>query len=63
MTVEVATAVEEQSGVIQEVDRNIIRIRDIGEQVSQDSQENAKASEQVAQLAQTLDQEAKVFTI
>ena len=63
MTVEVATAVEEQSGVVQEVDRNIIRIRDIGEQVSQDSQENAKASEQVAQLAQTLDKEAKVFTI
>ncbi|MDO6507955.1 methyl-accepting chemotaxis protein [Colwellia sp. 4_MG-2023] len=63
MTVEVATAVEEQSGVIQEVDRNIIRIRDIGEQVSQDSQENSKASAQVAKLAQTLHQEAKVFTI
>ncbi|MGB1200609.1 MAG: methyl-accepting chemotaxis protein, partial [Cognaticolwellia aestuarii] len=37
MTVLVATAVEQQSIVVKEVDENIIRIRDIGEQVASDS--------------------------
>jgi methyl-accepting chemotaxis protein len=63
MTVEVATAVEEQSSVVQEVDRNIIRIRDIGLQVSNDSQDNASASDKVAKLANLLHQEAKVFKV
>lgn len=63
MTMEVATSVEEQSSVVQEVDRNIFRIRDIGEQVSNDAQDNTNASEQVSQLAQTLHQEAKMFTV
>lgn len=63
MTMVVATAVEEQSSVVQEVDRNIVRIRDIGEQVSNDAQDNANASELVTQLAQTLDKEARVFTV
>jgi methyl-accepting chemotaxis protein len=63
MTMVVATSVEEQSSIVHEVERNIVRIRDIGEQVSNDAQDNASSSEQVAQLAQTLNQEAKVFTV
>jgi methyl-accepting chemotaxis protein len=63
MTMVVATSVEEQSSIVHEVERNIVRIRDIGEQVSNDAQDNANSSEQVAQLAQTLNQEAKVFTV
>jgi len=63
MTVQVATAVEEQSMVVQDVDRNIVRIRDIGEQVASDSQTNAKASSDVANLAMELHQEANIFKV
>ena len=63
MTVLVATAVEQQSIVVNEVDENIIRIRDIGEQVAQDSQENSRASEDVAALASDLREEASIFKI
>ncbi|MGB2739833.1 MAG: methyl-accepting chemotaxis protein [Cognaticolwellia sp.] len=63
MTVLVATAVEQQSIVVKEVDENIIRIRDIGEQVAQDSQENSRASEDVAALASDLREEASIFKI
>lgn len=63
MTVLVATAVEQQSIVVREVDSNIIRIRDIGEQVANDSQENSRASDDVAALASELHQEASVFKI
>jgi methyl-accepting chemotaxis protein len=63
MTMQVATAVEEQSAVVAEVDKNLVRMRDIGEQVAIDSQDNAKASQQVASLAQELHKEANVFKI
>jgi methyl-accepting chemotaxis protein len=63
MTVLVATAVEEQSVVVKEVDENIIRIRDIGEQVANDSQENSQASDDVAALASELHEEASIFKI
>jgi methyl-accepting chemotaxis protein len=63
MTVQVATAVEEQSAVVQDVDRNIVRIRDIGEQVASDSQENARASQDVANLAKELHKEANIFSV
>lgn len=63
MTVLVATAVEQQSIVVKEVDENIIRIRDIGEQVASDSQENSIASDDVAALASELHQEASIFKI
>ncbi len=63
MTVLVATAVEQQSIVVKEVDENIIRIRDIGEQVANDSQENSRASDDVATLASKLHEEASIFKI
>jgi methyl-accepting chemotaxis protein len=63
MTVLIATAVEEQLIVVQDVDKNIVKIRDIGEQVANDSQENTKASQDVAQLAQERHQEANIFTV
>jgi len=63
MTVQVATAVEEQSSVVQGVDENIVQIRDIGEQVAIDAQSNATASKNVASLANALFEEAKVFKI
>ena len=63
MTVQVATAVEEQSAVVADVDRNIVRIRDIGEQVAVDSQNNSKASLDVANLAIELHKEANIFKV
>lgn len=63
MTVQVATAVEQQSNVVQGVDINIVQIRDIGEQVACDSQSNATASKNVAKLAKDLFEEANVFKI
>lgn len=63
MTIQVATAVEEQSAVVGEVDKNLVRMRDIGEGVASDSQDNAKASQQVAALAQSLHKEASVFKV
>ena len=63
MTVQVATAVEQQSNVVQGVDINIVQIRDIGEQVACESQSNATASKNVAKLAKDLFEEANVFKI
>ena len=63
MTVLVATAVEQQAVVVKDVDENIIRIRDIGEQVASDSQENSRASDDVAALASELHDEASIFKI
>jgi methyl-accepting chemotaxis protein len=63
MTAEIASAVNEQSTVVQDVDKNILRIRDVGQLVAADSKENAEASEQVAQLAKVLCAEASIFKV
>ena len=63
MTELIATAVEEQSSVVQGVDVNIVQIRDIGEQVAIDSQNNANESKNVAKLAKDLFEEANVFKV
>ena len=51
MTVQVATAVKQQSNVVQGVDINIVQIRDIGKQVACDSQSIATVSKNVTKLA------------
>ena len=61
MTMQVATAVEEQSIVVSDIDEKLLSIRDINEQVTSDSRDNADASKQVARLAQELHEEANVF--
>jgi methyl-accepting chemotaxis protein len=63
MTIQVATAVEQQSTVVTEVDKNLVRMRDISEQVAHDSQDNAKASLDMAKLAQNLREEANIFKV
>jgi methyl-accepting chemotaxis protein len=63
MTTQVATAVEQQSTVVTEVDKNLVRMRDISEQVAHDSQDNAKASLDMAKLAQNLREEANIFKV
>ncbi|WP_412973209.1 methyl-accepting chemotaxis protein [Glaciecola sp. MF2-115] len=63
MTIQVASAVEEQSAVVTEVDKNLVSMRTISDQVAADSQDNAKASQQVEELAKTLHKEASIFKI
>lgn len=54
MTTQIATAVEEQSHVAAEVNKNVIRIRDISEQSLKIAEHNAQISEEVAAQAARL---------
>ena len=54
MTTQIATAVEEQSHVAAEVNKNVIRIRDISEQSTNIARHNAQISEEVAAQAARL---------
>lgn len=54
MTTQIATAVEEQSHVAAEVNKNVIRIRDISEQSLKIAEHNAQISEEVAVQATRL---------
>jgi len=63
MTMQVATAVEEQSAVVGTVEENLLSMRDIGEQVMHDSNDNARSSQEVAKLAIGLHKEANAFKV
>lgn len=54
MTSQIATAVEEQSHVASEVNKNVVRIRDISEQSLKIADQNTQISEEVAQQAAQL---------
>lgn len=59
----IAAAVEEQTHVAHEVDRNVMAIRDDGEQASQGAGEAARASQQMAELAARLNTLLTAFRI
>lgn len=59
----IAAAVEEQTRVAHEVDRNVMAIRDDGEQASQGAGEAASASQQMAALAARLNTLLTAFRI
>lgn len=61
MTTQIATAIEEQSHVAAEVNKNVIRIRDISEDSSAIAQQNAQISEEVAVQAARLHQTVDRF--
>jgi methyl-accepting chemotaxis protein len=56
MSTQIAAAIEEQSLVAQEVNRNVSAIRDIAEESSQMAAENAESSQELSQQAHRLDQ-------
>ncbi len=61
MTTQIATAIEEQSHVAAEVNKNVVKIRDISEQSLMISRHNAQISEEVAEQAARLHQSIDRF--
>ncbi len=63
MNLQVSTATEEQTTVAAEISQNINEFNDSITSVSQSSQQNADASKELAQLADSLQQQVKAFVV
>jgi len=63
MVTQIATATEEQTAVIEEINRNVISIKTIAEDVTEASGQNASTTSEISQLAITLGQLVNKFKI
>ena len=54
MSTQIAVAIDEQSQVASEVNKNIVRIRDIAQSASENASSNAQTSEEVSQQSRVL---------
>lgn len=63
MSTQIAAAIEEQSMVASEVNKNVVIIRDIADESSQTAEENAAASEDVRQRAARLSEAVGKFKV
>lgn len=59
----IATAVEEQSAVVDETSKNVTRVRDAGIQAADDAQDNAIAMDKVREQTEKLTRAVERFTI
>ncbi|WP_144210715.1 methyl-accepting chemotaxis protein [Shewanella donghaensis] len=63
MSTQVATAIEEQSMVAAEVNKNVVVIRDIADETAQATEENSVATEDVRQRAEVLHDAVAIFKV
>lgn len=63
MTTSIATAVEEQTHVVEEINGNVMRITDIGKDVADESKSNARASQEVSEQAKLLHDTVSTFKV
>ena len=63
MSTHIATAIDEQSQVASEVNKNVVRIRDIAEDASAHSATNAQTSEEVSEQARVLHKAIDKFKV
>ena len=54
MSAQIASAAKEQSAVAEEINKNVVHINGIGEQVSAGARQTTKASGDLSHLASTL---------
>ena len=63
MSTQIATAIDEQNQVASEVNKNVIKIRDIAEQAATHAQTNAQTSEEVSAQAEVLHKAIEKFNV
>ncbi|MCF2947497.1 methyl-accepting chemotaxis protein [Paraglaciecola aquimarina] len=63
MTTEIATAVEEQSYVVEDVNKNVMQIRDLGSDINKESQSNVSASQDLSDQAVLLKETISIFKV
>ncbi|PMG75222.1 chemotaxis protein [Shewanella sp. 10N.286.51.B7] len=63
MSTQIATAIEEQSMVAAEVGKNVVVIRDIADETANATEENAAATQDVRQRAESLHEAVSLFKV
>ena len=63
MNAQIATAAEEQGSVAEEINRNVVAIRDLALASTEGAEQTAVASGQQARLAADLQATASTFTV
>lgn len=63
MSTQIATAIDEQNQVASEVNKNVVKIRDIAEQAAHHSETNAHTSEEVSAQAEVLHKAIAKFNV
>jgi methyl-accepting chemotaxis protein len=63
MNHQVASAAEEQSAVVETINKNVTTIRDVGTQTASGSQQTASSSEELARLAAGLQGQVARFRV
>ena len=63
MSTHIATAIDEQNQVASEVNKNVVRIRDIAQVASEHAQSNAQSSEEVSEQASVLHQAVAKYKV
>ncbi|GEK10021.1 methyl-accepting chemotaxis protein [Pseudoalteromonas sp. McH1-7] len=63
MSTHIATAIDEQNQVASEVNKNVVKIRDIAQSASEHAHSNAQSSEEVAEQARVLHEAVAKYTV